>query len=258
MASTSSGTSTSAPQAFVITPHQQHAPGATPTTDAPAPSRAGTPQSPRQERASKRAPQRHPPQHHVATGIQGHRTSPAGSGAVPSPTNTGAAGTRPEQLPGTAHPHMDPTPQPQTPAGASTHGHQPAASRSAATQAHAEPDQRHGTPDRPTAGPANAPPQDPPTQTRAATSTDTTITRPSDTVHPQAHNPRLRRHPAQRPRETCRPRHKPNRRPSGTKPHQPGRRYSPQNGHLPVARPPTPSQVQTRQAPPSWRTPRGL
>ena len=41
-------------------------------------------------------------------------------------------------------------------------------------------------PDRPTAGQANAPPEDPPTQTRAATPTNT---RPSDTVHPKAHNP---------------------------------------------------------------------
>ena len=44
--STSSGPSTSAPNAPVTTPHQQHAADATRTTDAPAPSRAGTPQSP--------------------------------------------------------------------------------------------------------------------------------------------------------------------------------------------------------------------
>ena len=76
----------------------------------------------------------YPQQHHAATGIQGHRASPAGSGAVPSFTNTGAVGTRPEQPPGTAHPHREPTPsptgspQPQTPPGASPHRHQPAAS----------------------------------------------------------------------------------------------------------------------------------
>ena len=85
MASTSSGPTTFAPQAPVTTPHQQHAADATRTWDALAPSRAGTPQSPRQERASKRAPKRHPPQHHVATGIQGHRASPAGSRAGPAP-----------------------------------------------------------------------------------------------------------------------------------------------------------------------------
>ena len=151
-------------------------------------SRASTPQSPRQVRASEQPAQQHPPQHHLATGIQGHGASPAGSRAVPSPTNTGAVGTRPEQPPGTAHPHMDPSPQPPTPLGASTHGHQLAASRAAATQVHPEPRPRHGTPDRPTAGPANAPPQDPPTQTRAAARTNTNTTRPSDTVHPHAHN----------------------------------------------------------------------
>ena len=60
-------------------PHQQHAADATRTTGAPAPSRAGTPQSPRQERASKRAAQRQPTQHHAATGSRGHRASPARS-----------------------------------------------------------------------------------------------------------------------------------------------------------------------------------
>ena len=196
-APTSSGPSTSAPNAPVTTPHRQHAANATQTTDAPAPSRAGAPRSPRQERASKRAAQRHQQQHNAATGIQGHRASPAGSRAVPSPRNTGAVGTRPEQPPGTAHLHMDPAPsptgspgpQPQTPTCASTHSHQPAASRAAATQAHLEPRPRHGTPDRPTEGPAYAPTKDPSTQARAATPTDTTSTRPSGTVHPHAHNP---------------------------------------------------------------------
>ena len=45
-ASTSSGRSTSAPHTAVATRHQQRAADATQTTDAPAPSRAGTPQSP--------------------------------------------------------------------------------------------------------------------------------------------------------------------------------------------------------------------
>ena len=183
------------PNAPVTTPHQQHAADATRTTDAPAPSLAGTPESPRQERASKRLAQRHPPQHHMATGIHRDRASPAGSRTVPSPTNTGAVDTQPEEPHGGAHPYPDPTPRPQTPPGASTHGHQPAASRAAATQAHLECHPRHGTPDRPTAGPANTPPEDPPTQTRAATPTDTTTTRPSDTVHPQAHDPTESRSP---------------------------------------------------------------
>ena len=193
--STSFGPSTSTPPTPVATPHQQRAADATRTTDAPARSRAGTPQSPRQERASKRAAQRNPPQHHPATGIQGHRASHAGSGAVPSPTNTGAAGTRPEQPPGTANPHREPTssptgsPQPQTPPGASARGHQPAAGQAAATQAQPEPRPRHGAPDRPAAGPAYAPPEDPPTQAHAATPTDTATTRPSDTVRPHTHDP---------------------------------------------------------------------
>ena len=183
------------PPTPVATPHQQRAADATLTTDAPAPSRAGTPQSPRQERASKRAAQRHPPQHHTATGIQGHQASPAGGGAVPSPTNTGAVGTRPEQPSSSEHPNWGPntsptgSPQPQTPPGASAHIHQPAASQVAATQAHPEPRPRHGTPHRPAAGPAFAPPEDPPTQAQAATPTDTATTQPSDTVRPHAHYP---------------------------------------------------------------------
>ena len=191
--STSSGPSTPAPPTPVATPHQQRAADATRTTDAPAPSRAGTPQSPQQERASKRAAQRHPPQRHAATGIQGHRASAAGSRAVLSAKNTAAVGTRPEQPPGTAHPHREPTPsptgnpQPQTPPGASAHGHQPAASHAAATQAHPEPRRRHGTAHRPAAGPAYAPPEDPLAQAHAATPTDAATTRPSDIVRP--HDP---------------------------------------------------------------------
>ena len=99
--------------------------------------------------------------------------------------------------PGTAHPHMgtapcptgSPAPQPQTPPGASTRGRQPAANRAAATQGHPEPRPRHGTPDRPTEGPAYAPPEGPPTRTRTATPTDTTNTRASGTGPPHAHNP---------------------------------------------------------------------
>ena len=80
---------------------------------------------------------------------------------------------------------------------------------------------------------------------------------PTPTTPQRAQIPRLRRRPAQRPWGTCRPRHKPNRRPSGTTPHRLGRRYGPQNRHLPVARPPTWTQVKTRQTPPSQLTPRG-
>ena len=132
-----------------------------------------------------------------APGIQGHRASPAWSGAVPSPTNTAAVGTPPEQTSGTAHRHMGPArgptgsraPQPQTPTGAFARGRQPAASGAAATQAQPEPRPSHGTPDQRTEGPAYVPPEGPPTQTRTATPTDTTNTRPSGTMRPHAHNP---------------------------------------------------------------------
>ena len=88
-------------------------------------------------------------------------------------------------------PILSPTgsPQPQTPPSASAHGHQPAASQAAATQAHPEPRPRHGTPDRPTAGPTYALPKDPPTQAHAATPTDTATSWPTDTVRPHAHDP---------------------------------------------------------------------
>ena len=59
----------------------------------------------------------------------------------------------------------------------------------AATQAHPEPRQRGGTPNQPTEGPAHAPPEGPPTQSRTATPTNTTDTRPFGTVRPQTHNP---------------------------------------------------------------------
>ena len=192
---TSSSSSTSAPPTTVDTPHQQRATDATRTTGDPAPLRAGTPQSPRQERASKRAAQRQPPQHHTATEIQGQRASPAGSGAIPSPTNTGAVGTHPEQPPGTAHPHREPAPSPTgsppplTPPVASVHGSQPATSQAAATQAHPEPRPHHGTQDRPAARRAYAPPNGPPKQAHTATPTNTTNARPSDTVHPHNHGP---------------------------------------------------------------------
>ena len=91
--STSPNLSTCAPPTPVAAPHQQHATDATRTTGDPAPSRAGAPQSPRQERSSKRAAQRQPTQHHTATENGGHWASPAGSRAIPSPTNTGAVGT---------------------------------------------------------------------------------------------------------------------------------------------------------------------
>ena len=190
---------------------------------------------------------------------------------MPSPTHTGAVGTRPEQPSGTAHLHMDsapsptgsPAPQPQTPPGASTHGHQPAASRAAAKQVHPAPRPRHGTPDRPTEGPAYAPPEDPSTQARAAALTDTTSTRPSDTVHPHAHNPTQGSNP-QAPAASSRaaPGDQPptaQAEPASQRrhAHQPGRRYGPQNHHIPVARPPTRTQVQTRHTPPSRLTPCG-
>ena len=166
--STSPDPSTSAPPTPAAEPHQQHAADATRTTGGPAPSRADTPQSPRQERASKRAAQRQPTQHHAATGSRGHLASPARSGALPGPTNTGAVGTQPGQPPGTAHPHRVPAPSPTgspqalTPSVAPAHGPRPAASQAATTQAHPEPRPHHGAPDRPAADP---------TYTRLTTST---------------------------------------------------------------------------------------
>ena len=135
--STSPNPSTSAPPTPVAAPHQQHATDATWTTGDPAPSRAGAPRSLRQERASTQAAQREQTQHHTATENRGHRASPAGSGAIPSPTNTGAVGTQPEQPPGIAHPHREParsptgSPQPLTPrrvCARSTAGSQPSGS----------------------------------------------------------------------------------------------------------------------------------
>ena len=195
MSSTSPSPSTSIPPTPVAAARQQRATDATRTTGDPAPSRAGTPQSPQPERASKRAAKRQPTQHHTATGIRGHRASPARSRAIPSPTNTGAVGTQPEQPPGTAHPHREsarsPTgsPQPSTPPVAPAHGPRPAASQAAAAQANPEPRPHHGTPDRPAAGPAYAPLDGPPTQAQTATRTDTTVAQPSDTVHPHTPGP---------------------------------------------------------------------
>ena len=136
--STSPNPSTSAPPTPVAERHQQHAADATRTTGYPAPSRARTAQSPRQERASKRAAQQQPTQHHTTTGSRGHRASPAGSGALPSPTNTGAVGTRPATV------DTRTGNRPRAPQGAcnpqhhpsrlrTVHGQQPA--KAAATQA---------------------------------------------------------------------------------------------------------------------------
>ena len=195
--STSSSPFASTPHATVNSPHRPQATDATRTTGVPAPSGAGTPQSPGQERASKQAAQRHQPQHHAATAVREHRASRAGSGAVLSPTNTAAVGNRPEQPLGSAHPQMgrapgpkgDPAPQPQTPPDASTRGRQPAARQAATTQAQLEPRLRHGTPIGLMEGPRHAPPEGPPRQTRTATPTDTTNARALGTVRPHAHNP---------------------------------------------------------------------
>ena len=135
-------------------------------------------------------------EHHTATGIRGHRASPAESRAIPSPRNMGAQGTQPEQPLGTAHLHREPAPsptgipQPPTPPVAPTHGPRPAASQAAATQAQPEPSPHHGTPDGPAAGPAYAPPDGTPTQAHSATPTDTTAARPSDTLQPETPGPR--------------------------------------------------------------------
>ena len=92
-ASTSCSLSASTPHATINSPHRPQADDATPTTGVAAPSGAGTPQNTRQERASKRAAQRHQPQHHALTAVREHRASPARSRAVLSPTNTAAVGT---------------------------------------------------------------------------------------------------------------------------------------------------------------------
>ena len=192
---TSPDPSTSAPLTPAAEPHQQHAADAKRTTGGPAPSGAGTPQSPRQERASKQAAQRQPTQHHAATGSQGHLASPARSRALPGLTNTGAVGTQPGQPPGTAHPHRvlaaSPTgsPQPLTPPGAPAHCPRPAASQAATTQAHPEPRPHHGAPDRPAADPTYTPTDNLPTRTHTATPTNATTARPSDAGHPHTHGP---------------------------------------------------------------------
>ena len=199
--STSPNLSTSAPPRL---------PPNTRTTGDPAPSRAGTPQSPQQERASKRAAQRQPTKHGAATGSRGHRASPARSGALPGPTNTGAVSTQPGQPPGTAHLHRVPAPSPTgspqhlTPPVAPAHGPRPAASQAAITQAHPEPCPHHGAPDRPAAVPTHTPTDNLATRTNTATPTNATAARPSDAGHPHTHGPtggltpRLRQRPARR------------------------------------------------------------
>ena len=191
--STSPSPSTSAPPTPIPAPHQQHTTDATRTTGDPVPSWAGTPQSPRPERASKLAAQRQPTKHHTTTGDRGHRASPAGRGTTPSPTNTGALGTEAEQPPGTAHPHTEPaqsptgSPTPLTPPVTPAHGPRPAASQAAATQARPEPRPHRGTPDQPAADPVHMPPDGPPTQAHTVTPTNTTAARPSGSMHP--HDP---------------------------------------------------------------------
>ena len=114
---------------------------------------------------------------------------------MPSPTNTAAMGTRPEQPLGTAHPRRDPAPgptneaapQPQTPPDVSTRGRQPAARQAAATQAHPDPRPHHGPPIRLTGDHAGS--GGPPTQTCTTTPADTTNARPLGAVRPHAHNP---------------------------------------------------------------------
>ena len=265
--STSPDPSTSAPPIPAAEPHQQHAADATRTTGGLAPSRAGTPQSPRQERASKRAAQRQPTQHHAATGSRGHLASPARSRALPGPTNTGAVGTQPGQPPGTAHPHRVPAPsptgsrQPLTPPVAPSHGPRLAASQAATTQAHPEPRPQHGAPDRPAADPTYTPTDNLPTRTHTATPTDATTARPSDAGQPHTHGPTGGLTPqalATSGTEDLRPQRTAGRCPSSTTPHQPDHRHDRQNRHLPAARPPAQAPARIRHAPPPRRTPRSL
>ena len=116
---------------------------------------------------------------------------------MPSPTNTAAAGTRPEQPLSTVHLQTspgpgfkgDPAPQPQTAPEASTPDRQPAACQAAGTQAHPEPHPHHSPQNWPTEVPTHAPSEGPPTKTCTATPTDATNARPLGTVRPHAHNP---------------------------------------------------------------------
>ena len=194
--STSPSPSTSIPRAYIHSPHRPQTTDATQTVGDPAPSGAGTPQSPRQELASKRAAQRHQPQHHAATEIREHQASPAGRGTMPSHRNTATANARPEQPLGTTRPPTGPgpgpagntDPQPQTPPDASTRGHRPAPLAQANAELHP-----HGSPQvRPTASPTHTLSDSPPTQTRTATPTDATSARPErplGTMRPHAHIP---------------------------------------------------------------------
>ena len=195
-ASTSSSPCSSILHGTVHPPHRPQASDAIRTTGVPAPSGAGTQQSPRHERASKRAAQRHEPQHHAATATREHRASPAGRRTMPSHTNMATAGARPEERLGTVRPQTspgpgptgDPGPQPQTPPDASTCGQQPAAP----TPANLEPHSHHSPPVRPNEGPRHVPSEGPPTQTCTATPTDATSARPErplGTIRPHAHIP---------------------------------------------------------------------
>ena len=194
--STSSRPSTSAPQATIHLPHRMQATEATRTAGVLGPSGAGTPQSCRQERASKRAAQRHQLPHHAATAIWEHRASPAGRETMPSHTNAATAGAQLEQPLGTVRPPTsrrpgptgDPGPRPQTPPDACTRGHQPAAPAQANPESHPH----HSPPVRPTKGPTHAPSKAPPTQICTATPTDATSARPEQplgTLRPQAQIP---------------------------------------------------------------------
>ena len=115
---------------------------------------------------------------------------------MPSHTNAATASARPEQPLGTMRsptgpgpgPAGDPGPQPQTPADASTRGHQPAAP----TQANPEPQPHHSPPVRPTVGPTHTPSDGSPTQTRPATPADANSARPErplGTMRPHAYIP---------------------------------------------------------------------
>ena len=110
--STSPSPSTSAPPTSVAAQHQKRATDATRTTDDPSPSRAGTPQSPRQECASKRAAQRPPTQHHTTTGGRGHRASSAGAEPYPAPRIRGQWAPSPNNPPA---PHIRTGNRPPTP-----------------------------------------------------------------------------------------------------------------------------------------------
>ena len=248
---TSSTPSTSTPHKTTDAPRRIQAIEATRSTGDSTPSGTGTPQSPRQDRAAKRAPQRRlpTPQQHAATATREHQASPTRRGSLPSHRNTATTRSRPEQPLGTMRPQTsprpgpagDPGPQPLTPPDASTRGHSPAAphrpTRGPTRTTTHQSDQRQAPhthrqtalplqlqdqpPNRHVPLPRSTPPAPGPSDPSAPCA-------PPPMSPPGAPVPRLQPHPARQPQGTIyQPRRRPNRRPINAKTHQPDRQYGP-------------------------------